>query len=245
MKGQREMKLAITGNDTLAKATRQCCETFFELVDAPQAEVIWICHDTPIREDGSHDGPQILSMVQDDLLKVMGSKCVVVSSQVPVGTTAKLESYLPCHRWVHIPENIRVDHAVSDFTRQERIVVGRRTTKDDDLLFSLVRMFTEHVIWTDPETAEMVKHALNCWLGMNIAYINEIARVCQRVGGNPEIITESLLRDRRVGSFAPLKAGPPFGGGHLARDIMTVDKISKDLGISIPIISNILKSNEV
>lgn len=238
------MKLAIIGQDTLAAATRQCCEKYFDLTTAAEAEVIWICHDTPIEIDGAPDQQWILSTISDDIGEVTESKCIVVSSQVPVGTTRALAESFPNHRWVHVPENIRVATAVVDFSYQSRIIVGRIHVDDDELLQRLLNPFTDHLIFTDPETAEMVKHALNCWLGMNIAFINEIARICARVGANVEMVSEGLRTDSRVGSRAPLRAGDPFGGGHLSRDITVLNRICEARGIHAPVIDNILTSNE-
>lgn len=238
------MKLAIIGQDTLAAATRTCSERFFILVDPLEAEVIWVCYDTPIKVDGSPDVNWTLEQIHSALQGITQSRCIVVSSQLPVGTTYRLERLHPLHRWVHSPENIRVASAIADFQNQARIIVGRRTENDDGLLTMLFGVFTEQIIFTDPETAEMSKHALNCWLGMNIAFINEIARLCLHVGGDADVITKSLRMDSRVGDRAPLQAGPPFGGGHLARDITTVSRLCAERRVHAPIIANILKSNE-
>jgi UDPglucose 6-dehydrogenase len=238
------MKLAIIGNDTLAAAARQCCEKYFDLTTAAEAEVIWICHDTPIERDGAPDQQWILSTICDDIGDVTESKCIVVSSQIPVGTTRTLSGLHPQHRWVHSPENIRVASAVADFSYQTRIIVGRIHVEDDELLQRLLAPFTDQLIFTDPETAEMVKHALNCWLGMNIAFINEIARICARVGADVDTVSEGLRTDSRVGCRAPLRAGDPFGGGHLSRDITVLKLICEARGIHAPIIENILTSNE-
>ena len=90
----------------------------------------------------------------------------------------------------------------------------------------------------------MVKHALNAYLGMSIAFINEIARVCEGCKADAKVVSEALLSERRISRYAPLKPGKPFGGGHLIRDIMALEDFVKGRGISIPIISHIRESNE-
>jgi UDPglucose 6-dehydrogenase len=238
------MKLAIIGYDTLAATTRKCCEGHFELATAYEAEVIWICHDTPIGIDGAPDWQWILATIGDDVGAITDSKCIVVSSQIPVGTIRTLAGIHPRHRWVYSPENIRVASALADFRYQSRVVVGRCVDDDDELLLRLFNPFTDHIIFTDPETAEMVKHALNCWLGMNIAFINEIARICESVGAYVDMVSEALRTDERIGKRAPLRAGDPFGGGHLSRDIVVLNRLCQARGIRTPIIDSILTSNQ-
>jgi UDPglucose 6-dehydrogenase len=239
---ENKMKVYIIGQATLAEATRECVKAHFDIVDLENADLIWVCYDTPINND-IPDSEWIISKVCEEISKLITSKCIVISSQLPVGSTKRFETILPIHRWVYSPENIRVASAISDFIYQSRIVVGRRTHSDDDMLYELFSKFTTNIIFTDPETAEMVKHALNCWLGMNIAYINEVAKLAEIVEADMGIITKALKTDRRISDQAPLNAGPAFGGGHLARDIITLCELSRINNIQAPIINSILKSN--
>jgi UDPglucose 6-dehydrogenase len=169
---------------------------------------------------------------------------MLVSSQIPVGSTKYLEGKWPQFDFAHSPENLRVATAVADFANQSRIVVGLRNQQRQALLEALFTPFTRHIIFTDPETAEMVKHALNTFLGLQIAFINEVAKIAKFVGANMETITEGLRTDSRVSPKAPLKAGAPFGGGHLARDIFTLNALANGAGISVPLIAHIDESNE-
>ena len=239
------LKLAILGNGTLAKATSECCAQHHEIVTCAfdQPEVVWICHDTPLLPTGEPDSEWVLAMIRRHVADFDNRPLFLVSSQMPVGTTAKLEEEFPSESFAHSPENIRVATAVADFNQQARIVVGRRASVWDEILKTLFAPFTEHLILTDPETAEMVKHALNCWLGMNIAFINEVARICSAVDADASKVALALQLDRRVGTNAPLKPGRPFGGGHLERDIHNVVGVAHRYGISVPIIAHILESN--
>jgi UDPglucose 6-dehydrogenase len=235
------MKLSIVGQATLAEATRVGCISHFSLV-APDAdaEVIWICYDTPIQHD-IPDPDWVHTQIRHLMPFASPNALMLVSSQMPVGTIRRLEEEYPAHQWAYSPENIRVKTAIEDFKQQARIIVGsRRPVPICDVLFA---PFTSQVIHTDPETAEMCKHALNAWLGMNIAFINEIARVAQAVGADPSVISAALLSEPRVGPRAPLKAGAPFGGGHLSRDIRTLTALGSDQHLPIPIIAHIHESN--
>ena len=239
------MKISITGQSTLAAATRFGCAMHHEIVDAAESpQVLWCCYDTPVSESGEANYKWVIDMISEDVLSVNPKTLIVVSSQIQIGTIRDMEKRFPEYTFCYVPENIRVLSANDDFINQSRIVVGRRSNKDDELICSLLTHFTEFILYTTPETAEMVKHALNCWLGMNIAFINEIARIGDAWGVEMPIVSKALMSDSRISPKAPLKAGNPFGGGHLSRDIKTLVGLSYATKTQAPIIRSILKSNE-
>lgn len=243
------MKVFIIGQDTLAAAVYQCCCQHFETQpeDYCSADVLWFCYDTPLGPTGVPDSQWVLDQIDSRLrtLPAAGAfPLMLTSSQLPVGSTKALEARWPQFDFAHSPENLRVATALADFAHQNRVVVGVRNQHRRALLAALFAPFTQQVIFTDPETAEMVKHALNTFLGLQIAFINEVAKIARVVGANPDTITLGLRTDFRVSPKAPLKAGGPFGGGHLARDIFTLNQIATSAGVSVPIIANITKSNE-
>lgn len=233
------MNIKVTGEGSLAAAVRR----YVPQGDGPY-DALWICHDTPILQDGLPDTAGIKETICHDIC-MHPVIPVLISSQIRVGTIASLEQMFPERDIAYSPENIRVAHAVSDFRYQSRIVVGRRSERNDHLFTELLSPFTPNLIFTDPETAEMVKHTLNCWLGMNIAFINEIQRVCDSVGADANIVSIAMLAERRVSPHAPLRPGAPFGLGHLARDIYSVAAIAQAREIKTPIISSIMESNGV
>ena len=245
-------KLCILGQDTLAKAVLECCQRHFcaSPVIYREADMIWICHDTPIAAGGEPDAEWVIVQIRQALTDwaaldnpAVTHPLILISSQMPVGTIARLEKEYPGHTFACSPENLRVATAVADFENQARVVIGTRNDNHKGLLDAVFAPFTKQIIWTTPETAEMVKHTLNCFLGLQIAFINEIARVCGDVKADANVVSEALLSERRISPNAPLKPGKPFGGGHLMRDIMALEDFVKGRGISIPIISHIRESN--
>lgn len=241
------LTLSIVGQDTLAAATLECCKRHFNVSPYPRADadVLWFCYDTPIGKDDKPDADWVMDRIREVMVDLGTKPLILVSSQVPVGTTAKLEQEFPDYAFAHQPENIRVKSAVADFEDQARVVVGVRTGEYDEVLQELFEPFTDNLIITTPETAEMTKHALNCYLAMCVAFANEIARVCKVVNADANAIAKALRSERRVSPQAPLLPGAPYGGGHLARDIYNVNAIAKEHGVSIPIIAHIKESNEV
>lgn len=239
------MKIAVTGQGVLAETTRQCCAKIHEVVNHTDRdiEVMWVCYDTPL-ENGEADYEWVVNRIQKELSELEGTPVILISSQMPVLTTFRLEQRFPRHFFAYSPENIRVASPIEDFERQPRIVVGVRSKARNSILMNLLHPFTFRLIFTSPETAEMVKHALNCYLGMSIAFINEIAKACDRVKADVNVVSEALLSERRISPNAPLKPGKPFGGGHLMRDILAMEQFAKGRGLSLPIIQHIRESNE-
>ena len=239
------LNIAITGQDTLAATTRECCDKYFHVLSHgdPTIELLWVCYDTPLSDRGEPDYAWVEDKIHRDLFEVHGHPVVLISSQVPVGTCRRLEEHFPGFEFSSSPENIRVAHAKEDFMNQSRVVVGLRSSKNQFLFEELFRPFANHVLFMSPESAEMVKHALNCHLGLDICFANEFARICEAVGADMKDVTEALLTERRISPKAPLKAGAPFGGGHLMRDILTIEEIARGRNISIPLISHIRESN--
>jgi UDPglucose 6-dehydrogenase len=242
------MNLTIIGQDTLAAATTECCRKHFNVQSAPDedTELIWFCYDTPIGADDAPDVEWVIDQIGSVLSQILGHHrpLILVSSQIPVGTMLRLETLWPWFEFAYSPENILVASAVADFTNQARIVVGTRHNGHQELFEKLFFPFTQHIIFTDTETAEMVKHTLNCYLGLCIAFINEIAKVCAAVGVDAGKVSEALLAERRVSPNAPLRPGKPFGLGHIARDIYVLNEVGNAIGLSLPIIENITRSNQ-
>lgn len=240
------LAVSVLGDDTLAKATYQCCRPYFQTFNYPNnmSDVIWCCWDTPIGEDDKPDVEWVLGLIRNFIPHTGTASLILISSQLPIGSTAKLEEEFPTHTFAYQPENVRAKTALEDFKYQPRMVVGIRSHKYDAVLSELLGVFTANVIFTDPETAEMSKAALNTFLALQIAFINEIAKICKIVGANPQKVSECLKTDSRVSLRAPLNPGAPYGVGHLAREIYNLTQIAEKADISVPIISNIKKSND-
>lgn len=238
------LRVKIIGQDSLAHATSTCCARHFDTT-SESPEVLWVCYDTPIAHNDRPDVDWVIARIGENLPKLGADTLILVSSQVTAGTTRRLEELFPSYSFAHSPENIRVASAIKDFENQARIVVGRRTERHDYLLSRLFSPFTQNLIFTDPETAEMVKHALNCYLAMSIAFINEVARISSVVGADANTVSQALLLERRISPSAPLRPGSPFGLGHLARDVFNMNEIATKNSVAIPIIAHIKESNGV
>src|SRR5688572_4383986 len=143
-----------------------------------KADVLWVCHDTPVNEKDESDVDFVLEKLRRCLPVLPVGALVLISSQLPVGTCRDLEKEFPQFHFACSPENLRLGKAIDAFEKAERVVVGIREETKKAALEQLFEPFTPQLLFMRTESAEMVKHALNSFLAVSITFINEIARLC-------------------------------------------------------------------
>lgn len=146
---------------------------------------------------------------------------VLVSSQFPVGTCARLEGLFPELRFVVQPENVRAASAVDDLRTQTRLVFGTRHRALKPFLSGLAGRVGAFPMFMGPEDAEMTKHAMNVYLALMVSYGNELGRLCERYGADPVRVVAALRSEPRVSRSAPLLPGDP-PSVHLLREVRTM-----------------------
>lgn len=207
--------------------------------------LLWLTYDTPVNDSDECDVNYVLEKLRRCLLYLPQSAVVLISSQVPVGTCAQLEKEYPQFRFAYSPENLRVGRAINAFENPERIIVGIRDEGSKRILEELFAPFTGNIIWMRTESAEMVKHGLNSFLALSIAFINEIARLCERVGADAAEVSQGLKSDMRIGPKAYFGPGAAFAGGTLARDVVALTKLGLAGRETLFLIPAIKQSNDV
>jgi UDPglucose 6-dehydrogenase len=210
-----------------------------------QAEVLWLCYDTPVNEDDESDVESVLANLRRALPFLPEGALVLISAQLPAGTCAKLEQEFPRFDFAYSPENLRLGRAIDAFEKAERAVVGTRDDAKKPVLEQLFAPFTPQILFMRTESAEMVKHALNAFLALSITFINEVARLGEHVGADAKEVSAGLKSEPRIGSRAYLGAGGPFAGGTLARDVVTLTKLAEASGEKISVIPAIKQSNDL
>lgn len=219
----------ILGDGQLATAIR---------ANVPEVDWCWIAWDTPVDANGDADTEWVLEQARPYLRALAFETLVVISSQVRVGTCARLEAEFPGLWFAVVPENIRVATGAADFKAQDRIVFGSRRFSKFGPVLKVLDEFSEQILFVRPESAELAKHALNGYLALCITYANEIADLCERYGADGEEVATALLTERRVSSEAPLHPGAPYGGGHLGREVNTLVNLGGG-----PLITGMMMSN--
>ncbi len=211
-------------------------------------DVIWITFDTPVDDADRADSEWVIEQAHQALRQAAPGTKVVVSSQLPVGSTGRLAELLDADgrndlRFACVPENLRLGQALTSFRSPERVVAGVRDSADRAWLSTLLTPFAERIEWMSIESAEMTKHALNGFLATSVAFINEIASLCECVGADASEVSRGLKSDQRIGPRSYLGPGDVFAGGTLARDVSTLTKLAYDHGLPGHLIAGVAESN--
>lgn len=220
-----------------------------DLSPIAEADILWVCHDTPVDEEDRADVAHVVEQVRATFPYLRDGAVLLVSAQLPVGTVSSMEQNFADGaqgRRVNFacsPENLRLGRALEIFRNPGRIVVGVREGPGRSVLEPLLSHFCDTLIWTSVESAEMVKHALNAFLAVSVTFTNEIAAICERVGADATDVERALRSDPRIGEKAYVKPGPAFAGGTLARDIQFLSAIAERTHIEAPLIESVIPSN--
>jgi UDPglucose 6-dehydrogenase len=204
------------------------------------ARVVWVTFDTPVDEDDRADVALVVANIESILEHVESDALVLISSQLPAGTIRKLEAAHPHTSFASAPENLRLGKAIDAFLRPERIVAGVRDDRQRATIEELLAPLAAKIEWMSVESAEMTKHALNAFLATSIAFINEIAVVCESVGADAHEVARGLKSDARIGQRAYLSPGGAFAGGTLARDVEFLRSRAR-----LPLIEGVRASNDL
>ncbi|MGD1056230.1 MAG: nucleotide sugar dehydrogenase [Solirubrobacteraceae bacterium] len=209
----------------------------------------WVTFDTPVDDDDNADVEWVLAQAQELLAALPEDSLVVVSSQLPVGSIARLQTLCAQQRgdrglrFACVPENLRLGRALESFKARDRIVAGVRSEGDRTELAELLAPFSDQVQWMRVESAEMTKHALNGFLATSVAFINEIAEICESVGADAEEVSRGLKSEQRIGPRAYLGPGEAFAGGTLARDIGFLRGLAKHRGLPAHVFAGVADGN--
>jgi UDPglucose 6-dehydrogenase len=210
---------------------------------AGSADVLWVCYDTPVDADDRSDVAWVLTRLDRVLPQLRPGTVVLLSSQLPVGTCTRLAAAHPTLHFACSPENLRLGKALEAFEKPARIIVGT-TPAARPVLERLLGPIGAPLVWMRPESAEMVKHALNSFLALSVAYINEIAALAETVGADAQEVAAGLKSEPRIGQRAYLSPGGPFAGGTLARDVVTLSGLGAARQIPLALIPAIKESND-
>lgn len=215
-----------------------------EISVAATADVLWVCYDTPVDADDRSDLDWVHTRLARVLPSLQPGTVVLISAQLPVGTCAQLAKQHPALHFACSPENLRLGKALEAFEKPARIIVGVSSVAARTILEKMLAPLGAPLVWMRTESAEMVKHALNSFLALSVAYINEIATLSEIVGADAQEVAAGLKSDPRIGARAYLGPGGPFAGGTLARDVVTLSQLGITQHLPLALIPAIKESND-
>jgi len=217
------------------------------------AEAVFIAVGTPSRRgDGHADLSYVFAAAEEIAEALTGYAVVVTKSTVPVGTSRKVEELIRKKRpdvafdMASNPEFLREGSALEDFRRPDRVVVGCDTERAREVMREVYRplyLNETPILFTSRESSELIKYAANAFLATKITFINEMADICEKVGGNVQDVARGIGLDGRIGNKF-LHAGPGYGGSCFPKDTLALVQSAQQVGAPTRIVEAVLAVNE-
>ncbi len=214
-----------------------------------ESDVLFVCVNTPQREDGSADMCYVESTSRSIAENLNKYKVVVEKSTVPVQTSMWIKRTIGLYKKgdgefdvASNPEFLREGTAVSDFMHPDRVIIGVETKKAEEILVKIYEKFKDKILVTNIDTAELIKHASNSFLAMKISFINLVSELCEKTDADVELVAKGMGLDPRIGPRF-LGAGLGYGGSCFPKDVRALIKIGEDLGADLSLLKEVDRIN--
>jgi UDPglucose 6-dehydrogenase len=223
-----------------------------------KSTVIFIAVGTPSKPSGEADLTYVENVAREIAIHMEDYKLVVEKSTVPAETGRRVERTIRLNLSqrnqkkknhplefdvASNPEFLREGSAVHDFMHPDRIVVGVESTRGEELLREIYKPLKAHLVVTNINSAEMIKHASNSFLAAKISFINAIGQICDRVGADVLKVAEGMGFDKRIGR-AFLNAGIGYGGSCFPKDVDAFIRLSEKSGYDFSLLKEVRNVNE-
>jgi len=214
------------------------------------AEFIFIAVNTPTAADKSADMTYVISAATS-IAELLDHDAIIVNkSTMPVGggdlVTETINAHMK-HKNVSFsvvsnPEFLAQGTAVQNFQKPDRIVLGSTNRDAAQHVAELYLPLRAPIMITDLYTAEMIKYASNAFLATKISFINEMARICERLGADIKEVAVGMGYDQRIGRFH-LDAGVGFGGSCFGKDVNALAHMATQAGLHPQMLNTVLEIN--
>ena len=218
-----------------------------------EADAVFIAVGTPSRRgDGHADLSFVYEAAEQVAALIKGFTLLVTKSTVPVGTGDEIEAIVRRVRpdadvaVVSNPEFLREGSAIDDFKRPDRVIVGLSDERAKVVMAELYRPLNLNetpIVFTDRRTSELTKYAANAFLALKITFINEIANLCEKVGGDVQQVAKGIGLDKRIGGKF-LHAGPGYGGSCFPKDTMALTRTAREAGAPLRLVETTTQVND-
>ena len=241
-----------------------------DLGDAVRASAaVFIAVGTPSRENGEADLSYVESVAREISGAINSYKVIITKSTVPVYTNHWVQQILLLNGaqpgWFDVvsnPEFLREGKAVTDFLYPDRIVIGVNGERAARAMAEIYAPLTDgsyykhpnaipapdhfngkaRVIFTNPASAELIKHTANAFLAMKISFINAVANVCEAVEADIEDVCRGIGSDTRIGARF-LNAGIGYGGSCFPKDVAAFRSLSRNYGYEFSLLNEVERIN--
>ena len=222
-----------------------------DVADAvPGARAVFLAVGTPPGAEGAADVSQVLGAAREVAEAATGALLLVIKSTVPVGTGDRVQEVARAASAQDIevvsnPEFLKEGNAVNDFLKPDRVIVGTDSPAARELMTDLYAPYMrtgDRLLFMDRRSAEVTKYAANGLLATKISFMNEVARLCERVGADVSSVRVGVGSDPRIGSKF-LFPGVGFGGSCFPKDVVALCHTARKQGMSLEILEAVDRVN--
>lgn len=219
--------------------------------------IVFIAVNTPQDRDGSADLKYVLEAASDVGKNLEKYRVIVVKSTVPVGTSEKVGEVIAeevTKRGLDVdydiasnPEFLKEGTAVEDCKKPERVVVGVKNSRTEEILRDLYAPFLRTgapFLVMDHRSSELTKYAANAMLATRISFMNQLANVCEKTGADVMNVIKGVGTDSRIGPKF-LFPGVGFGGSCFPKDVRALMRTCDDRGYCFSILKQVIEANEI
>jgi UDPglucose 6-dehydrogenase len=130
--------------------------------------------------------------------------------------------------------------------RPDRVVIGGGSDRAREVMRQIYRplfLMETPILFTQRQTAELIKYAANAFLATKITFINEIADLCEVVGADVQEVAKGMGLDGRIGGKF-LHAGPGYGGSCFPKDTLALVRIAEEAKSPLRVVEAVVDIND-
>lgn len=215
------------------------------------ADNIFICVDTPSKEDGSVDLSNFYNVLDNIKNASNKDQNIIIKSTVPIGQNKLTKQYLEKdslfkYEVISFPEFLSQGKALEGLINPYRMIFGVSSSNGANVAKRISQAYLTKkvpVMITSSENAELIKYASNCFLATKISYINNISQLCKACGADINKVSKAMSLDPRIGSEF-LNAGIGFGGSCFPKDTKALINIEQRYGVDNSLLKSVMKIND-
>ena len=220
---------------------------------AGDADAVFLAVGTPSDASGDIDLSYVDAAAKTIAPYLKSSAIIVLKSTVVAGTARRVKVLVDASRGhsdiavASNPEFLREGSAIKDFLQADRIVIGTDEPQSEKVLrkvYAPLLLRGVPLVATETVNAELIKYAANALLALKIGFINDVADLCEKLGGDVTAVADGIGRDHRIGTNF-LSAGPGFGGSCFPKDTRAFASTGRRHGAPQPLVETLIERNEV
>jgi len=210
------------------------------------ADIFMVCVQTPSSEEGELD-IQFIESVFTSAIQYLNTKTVIcIKSTIhPIGIRKVLNNTtIDSEKIVFNPEFLREGLAFYDFFNPDRIVIGSTNKDSSNIIGSIYKDIDSEILYTDPISSQLIKYLSNAYLPMRLSFANEASRIIASLDGDLNSVMKGIGLIKELGNdyFRP---SPGWGGSCFPKDVKEIINIADSKSLNLPLMENILESNDI